>query len=105
MADIISAEQGALRQGAAAVREAKSGIDQQTAKVRGEIESLRGYWSGAAAAAFTGLMNRWDEQVRTLNNVLITLEDALAGTERDQAATEQSHQDTIAGMASMMNES
>ncbi|MFT4258274.1 WXG100 family type VII secretion target [Microbacterium sp.] len=102
MADVISAEEGALRRGAQAVRETKSGIDQQAKKVRGEIEQLRGYWTGAAAGAFTTLMNRWDEQTRQLNEVLVTLEEALAGTERDQAATEESHQQTIAGLGSMM---
>ena len=32
----------------------------------------------------------------------MTLEDALAGTERDQAATEEAHQQTISGLGSMM---
>lgn len=102
MADVISAEEGALRRGAVAVREAKSGIDQQTKKVRSEIEQLRGFWTGAAATSFTTLMSRWDEQARQLNEVLVTLEDALAGTERDQAATEEAHQQTISGLGSMM---
>ena len=89
MADVISAEEGALRRGAQAVRETKSGIDQQTKKVRGEIEQLRGFWTGAAAASVTTPVSRGDEQ-------------ALAGTERDQAATEEAHQQTIAGLGSMM---
>ena len=71
-------------------------------KVRSEIEQLRGFWTGAAAASFTTLMSRWDEQARQLNEVLVTLEDALAGTERDQAATEEAHQQTISGLGSMM---
>jgi WXG100 family type VII secretion target len=103
MADVISAEEGALRKGAQAVRETKQGIDQQVQNVRSEIEQLRGYWQGAAAGSFTNLMNSWDEQARKLNNVLITLEDALSGTEKDQAATEQEHQSTISGLSSMMS--
>lgn len=103
MADVISAEEGALRRGAQAVHETKSGIDQQVKKVRGEIEQLRGYWSGAAATSFASLMTRWDDQARQLNEVLVTLEDALSGTERDQAASEESHQQTISGLGSMMS--
>lgn len=103
MAETISAEEGALRKGAQAVRETKTGIDGQVKKVRGEIEQLRGYWSGAAAVSFTTLMTRWDEQTRKLNEVLVTLEDALSGTERDQAATEEQHQSTISGLGSMMS--
>lgn len=102
MANVISAEEGALRRGAQAVSTAKSGIDQQTKKVRGEIDQLRGYWSGAAATAFTTLLNSWDEKAKNLNEVLVTLEAALSGTERDQAATEESHQQTISGLGSMM---
>ncbi|KQO96864.1 MULTISPECIES: WXG100 family type VII secretion target [unclassified Leifsonia] len=102
MADQISAEEGALRKGAQAVRETKTGVDQQVKKVRGEIDQLRGYWTGAAAGSFTTLMTRWDEQTRKLNEVLVTLEAALAGTEKDQAATEDSHQQTISGLGSMM---
>ena len=102
MADLISAEEGALKRGAQAVNSAKAGIDQQVKFVRGEIEQVRGFWTGAAAVAYTQLMNRWDEETRKLNEVLVTLEEALAGTERDQAATEESHQQTIAGLGSMM---
>jgi WXG100 family type VII secretion target len=102
MAQVISAEEGALKAGAQAVSEAKAGIDQQVKNVRGEIEQLRGFWSGSAATAFTGLMTRWDEQATKLNNVLVTLEDALSGTEKDQAASEESHQQAISGLSSMM---
>ncbi len=103
MAQVISAEEGALRQGAEAVNTAKGNIDKQISTVRGEIEQLRGYWTGAAASSFTVLLNNWDAQAKKLNDVLITLEDALRGTEKDQAASEESHQQTIAGLGSMMN--
>jgi WXG100 family type VII secretion target len=101
--DVISAEEGALRRGAQAVGEAKAGIDQQAKNVRGEIEQVRGFWRGGAALAFTSLMGSWDEQARKLNETLVTLEAALAGTEKDQAATEESHQSTISGLGSMMS--
>lgn len=102
VAEVISAQEGALRKGAQAVNTAKAGIDQQVSKVRGEIEQVRGFWTGAAATSFTGLMNQWDTKTKQLNEVLVTLEEALAGTERDQAATEEQHQSTISGLGSMM---
>lgn len=103
LAEVISAEEGALRRGQQAVAEVKAGIDQRTSKVRGEIEQMRGFWSGAAAGSFTQLMQRWDAETVKLNNVLIELENALRGTEQDQAATEQEHQQTISGLGSMMS--
>lgn len=103
MAQTISAEEGALRRGQQAVAEAKSGIDRQTKKVRGDIEQLRGYWTGAAAASFTQMMQQWDAETVKLNNVLIELENALRGTEQDQAATEEAHQQAISGLGAMMS--
>ncbi|MRG58879.1 WXG100 family type VII secretion target [Agromyces sp. CFH 90414] len=103
MADQISAEEGALRRGAQAVNEAKGAIDQKVKTVRGEIEQVSAYWTGAAAGSYTQLLNRWNEETTKLNQVLVTLEDALAGTERDQAATEDQHQQTISGLGSMMS--
>jgi hypothetical protein len=34
--------------------------------------------------------------------VLVTLEDSLRGTERDQAASEESHQQTIGNLGSLL---
>lgn len=102
MATNISAEEGALRDGANAVADTKQSIDARMAAIRGQIEEMRSYWTGAAAGSFTQLLNTWDEKGRKLNDVLITLEDALRGTERDQAASEESHQQTISGIGSIM---
>lgn len=102
MPEQISAEEGALARGAQAVNDAKTGIDQQVKFVRGEIEQVSAFWTGAAAGSFAQLMTRWDEETRKLNNVLVTLEDALRGTERDQSSTEDSNIQTISGLGSMM---
>jgi len=99
---VIAAEEGALRRGAQAVNDAKSGIDQQVKTVRNEIDQVRGYWSGAASGAFTQLMASWDAETVKLNNVLITLEQSLRGTDKDQNVTEESHQQTIKGLSNMM---
>jgi len=48
-------------------------------------------------------MQRWDAETSKLNNVLVDLENALRGTEQDQAATEQEHQQAISGLGAMMS--
>lgn len=103
MAQVISAEEGALRKGAESVNQAKGNIQRQISNVRGEIEQMRGFWTGGAATAFTQMLNTWDEKANGLNNVLVTLEDALRGTEREQAAAEDEHRQTITGLGSMMS--
>jgi len=102
MAQVISAEEGALRSGADAVATAKQNIQQRITSVRGEIEQLGGFWTGSAAASFTQLLNTWDTKANDLNNVLITLEESLRGTEQDQAASEDAHKSTISGLGSML---
>ena len=102
MADLISAEEGALKKGADAVNTAKGGIDEQVRKVRTELDQVSGFWTGAAAASYSQLLGRWNDETTKLNQVLVTLEDALRGTERDQAASEESHQQTIGNLGSLL---
>lgn len=102
MAD-IRAEEGALEKGAEAVRDARDNIDRRIKDVRGQLQVLGGFWSGSAATSFAGLMARWDEKSTKLNDVLIELEANLSQTRRDQIASEESHQQTIAGLGSMMS--
>lgn len=103
MAETISAEEGALKKGADSVQTAKETIDRHTTRVRREIEQLGAYWTGSAAGAFTQLMNRWDGQTNKLNAILLDLESALRGTERDQAETEDAQTQIISGLNSMMS--
>lgn len=103
MNDKISAEEGALKRGAEAVNTAKEGIDREVKKVRGEIEQVRSFWTGSASTTYQSLMSQWDHKTSQLNAVLLTLEEALTGTERDQAATEDQHKTAISGLTSMMN--
>jgi WXG100 family type VII secretion target len=102
VADLIAAEEGALRRGAEAVNTAKSGIDEQVRKVRTELDQVAGFWTGAAAASYSQLLTRWNDETTKLNQVLVTLEDALRGTERDQAASEESHQSTISNLTGIL---
>lgn len=102
MADLIAAEEGALKRGAEAVNTAKAGIDGQVKKVRTELDQVAGFWTGAAAASYTQLLSRWNDETTKLNQVLVTLEDALRGTEKDQAASEESHQQTIGNLGSLL---
>jgi len=102
VADLIAAEEGALKRGAEAVNTAKAGIDGQVKKVRTELDQVAGFWTGAAAASYTQLLSRWNDETTKLNQVLVTLEDALRGTEKDQAASEESHQQTIGNLGSLL---
>ncbi|MDR0946057.1 MAG: WXG100 family type VII secretion target [Bifidobacteriaceae bacterium] len=89
MATTIAAQEGALKAGQTAVSDAKQKIDAKMSQIRGEIDQLSGYWSGGAAAAYTQMMNAWNDETKKINNVLVTLEQNLRTTEQKQEAQEQ----------------
>ncbi|GAB3400557.1 hypothetical protein GCM10027515_08490 [Schumannella luteola] len=102
MADKISATEGALRDGAEAARRAHDDVNATVRRIQGHLDTLRGAWAGDAAKSHDQLMQRWNADVQKLQNTLARFEESLRATERDQAATEESHQQTIKGLGSLM---
>lgn len=102
MSDKISAEDGAILRGASAVNETKGAIDTERRAVQDSVQQARSRWSGPAANAYLQLMERWDAQAKTINDVLIELENNLRGTASDQAATEEDHQQNIGRIAGLL---
>lgn len=98
----IAAEEHALRDGAIAVAEAKASIDRHIRNVNSSMTELGSAWTGAAAAAFQQMMERWQQQATKLNRVLDDLEANLKSTEAKQAASEEEHQHVISNIAGMM---
>jgi WXG100 family type VII secretion target len=102
MTDRIAATEGALRAGAEAVHTAHDDVAATVARIEREIDDLAPAWSGQAATAHQAMMRQWQDDVRVLQNTLAAFEESLRATERDQAATEAAHQQTIAGLNGMM---
>lgn len=102
MADLISAEDGALRQGANAVASAHAAITQKRNTVNESVHSS-GSWDSPAGKDFIRLMDSWHEKAGDLLTTLARLEEALGGAEKDQAANEDQSQQTISGLGSAMS--
>jgi WXG100 family type VII secretion target len=102
MTDRISAEEGALARGTAALDAAGTSIAGSTARVQSSFGELAGVWKGEAAVSYGALMEQWDEDVRHLQAVLAGLRGALAATERDQLAVDEHQTSVIKGLGSMM---
>jgi WXG100 family type VII secretion target len=99
---IISAEEGALKAGADAVRDARAAVKSRATEVRNEVQSVS-YWKGAAANSFQGLMTEWDSKAEGLLKVLDQLEENLRGTEKDQAAQEEEGTSTVSSLQAGMS--
>ena len=86
MAEKIRAEEGAIEKGAAAVENARLGIDNRIKDIESKMAELGSFWSGDAANSFNTLMMSWQEKASALNRILNDLRDNLRGTAKDQAA-------------------
>ena len=82
MAEKIRAEEGAIEKGAAAVENARLGIDNRIKDIESKMAELGSFWSGDAANSFNTLMMSWQEKASALNRILNDLRDNLRGTGR-----------------------
>jgi uncharacterized protein YukE len=102
MTDRISAEEGALHRGVAALDEAAATIAVSAERIRDGFDELSGFWKGQAASSYTALMAAWDFDFRHVQSLLGSLRGALAQTEVEQARLEDHQGSVIAGLNSLM---
>ena len=102
MAEKIRAEEGAIEKGAAAVENARLGIDNRIKDIESKMAELGSFWSGDAANSFNTLMMSWQEKASALNRILNDLRDKLRGTAKDQAANEEDNQSRTSKLQSLL---
>lgn len=102
MAEKIRAEEGAIEKGAAAVENARLGIDNRIKDIESKMAELGSFWSGDAANSFNTLMMSWQEKASALNRILNDLRDNLRGTAKDQAANEEDNQSRTSKLKSLL---
>ncbi len=83
----LSQAEGALVQAASRVGEARSDLLSLADQLSGQLESLRGQWSGAGAAAFGRVHLAWQERQRRIVGALDGLAAALVDTDRATTAS------------------
>ncbi|HEX3784639.1 MAG TPA: WXG100 family type VII secretion target [Pseudonocardiaceae bacterium] len=69
-------------------------------KLSGECEQIRSTWKGAAATAFTNLMQRFETDSKNLNQSLDQIAQAIGANAQNYAQQEQEAQSSI---TSIMN--
>lgn len=70
MAGEVSAADGALRAGAAAVAQSRGELQRELGVLEGKLAGIGGSWQGAGAVAFTTLMTRWREDATKIVGAL-----------------------------------
>ena len=71
-------------------------------KLAGECEQIRGTWNGAAATAFTNLMERFQSDAKNLNDSLNSISEAVTGNANAYRQQEQEAQDSISKITSAL---
>ena len=97
-----SKQRKAIEKGAAAVENARLGIDNRIKDIESKMAELGSFWSGDAANSFNTLMMSWQEKASALNRILNDLRDNLRGTAKDQAANEEDNQSRTSKLQSLL---
>ena len=77
-------------------------LQSDLAKLAGECEQIRGTWNGAAATAFTNLMERFQTDAKNLNSSLDSISEAITGNAANYAAQEQEASESISKITSAL---
>ena len=78
-----------LTRAAGLVSDAKGDLDGLSSALEGQIQGLRGRWTGAGGSAFFALHQAWTDKQRVITRALDELGAALASTERDNMSTDE----------------
>lgn len=92
--------EGALKQIADRVIQAKQEFHQHSQTLDGQIAELRGKWNGAGGQAFTTLHLAWTEKQKVVATALDKFHAALTETEADNVAVDTQAGD---GMNALIN--
>ncbi|WP_169577181.1 WXG100 family type VII secretion target [Sporichthya polymorpha] len=85
----VSAQAGALESSAKLVAAARADLDKQCDGLREQLSQLKDNWRGAAALAFTELLEQWEDQTRRTIAALDDFESKLRATDRAHVRVDQ----------------
>lgn len=64
-----------MNQAANNVDRVNGDVQAELTRLRGTVEGMSGAWKGQAQASFFGLMERWNQSARQLNEALMSIAD------------------------------
>lgn len=102
MAVEVSAGEGALRAGAAAVAQARTELKGQTDALDGKLSGIGSSWKGEGAIAFQSLMARWREDAQKLTAALDTFEANLRASDQTYVSADEAQKSSMANLTAML---
>ena len=87
---VFSVDSDAVFAATGAIRATGDRIQGETAAMLGQLTQLQGSWTGAAAVAFQGVVDRWRAAQRDLDAALGDISNALSAAGQQYLQTELS---------------
>ena len=88
MAAEVSAADGALKAGAAAVAQSRSELQNELSVLEGKLAGIGSQWKGQGSVAFTALMTRWREDATKIISALNEFESNLQSSQTTYTAAD-----------------
>lgn len=80
------------------VFEVNSSVQGQLSALKNQLAPLAGAWKGQASIAFQTLMERWDQNARTLNEALRGIGEAIQASGATYAQQEEEQQQSMSNI-------
>jgi len=90
MAGQFGAQFEQMQEAANHVAEVNQSVQGQLSGLRSQLAPLAGAWTGQAASAFQMLMERWDNDARSLNEALNSIGEQIRGSGTTYAQADES---------------
>lgn len=88
MAGEVSAADGALKAGAAAVAQSRGDLQRELSVLEGKLAGIGSAWQGQGAVAFSTLMTRWREDANRIISALNEFEGNLISSQSTYTAAD-----------------
>ena len=102
MAGEVSAADGALKAGAAAVAQTRVELKGELASLEGKLAGIGSSWKGQGAASFGILMNRWREDANKITDALNEFEANLQSSQTSYVAADDAQSSAMGRLTSRL---
>ena len=102
MAGEVSAADGALKAGAAAVGSSRGELQNELRSLEGKLAGIGSAWKGQGAVAFATLMNRWREDATKIVSSLNEFEANLQSSQTTYTAADDEQQASMNRLTSRL---
>ena len=99
MAAEVSAADGALKQGAGVVSQARADLKGELSSLEGKLAGIGAHWQGQGAVAFNQLMQRWRGDATKIVSALDEFEQNLLQSQASYTASDETQQSTFSRLS------